>query len=199
MKKALLFVFAVFTVLTMLFVAITPVAAKGGEKSITLVSALYIRGKGIVFKFKVVGEFKGFSGQAFAGGQKFALDCKLNDAGDLACLAESGMKKFIGQTVSANVNGYTGSVRLRNSRYCYPVYDWVPGLDPLGPSPIDPAQWTAFTSFCQNDPAESNDLALLPNPAYPQEPFWYYYYQPDLSVCFPPLPFGGGYALNCFK
>ena len=189
MKKALLFTLAILTVLSMAFtLPASPAAAKGSEKSITLLSAQYIPGKGVTFKFTVQGDFADFDGLVMVNGQEFALNCALNDDGDLACTANQGLSSLVGEMASVTVNGYTASIKIRGaSNLCYPVFDvawdavnnhWLPGT------------WEQAMTYCQdNSPSVGDSVNLFNHDEY----YDYFYSLDGQDILANPPDMGPGY------
>jgi hypothetical protein len=95
------------------------------ERSITLIGAEFEQGKGVVFTFKVNGEFDSYGGTAIIAGQEFTLSCNFKDNGDLGCTMNKGGGKYAGLPALITLNGYSFSVTIRNPNYCYNVYDIV--------------------------------------------------------------------------
>ena len=112
MKRSLLFFAMTLALMVSSFgAAFSPLAAAGSGKSITLLDAQYVTGKGVVFTFDVTGNFKqGFSGSVKVGAVSFNLtDCKLKDDGTLACVGAQGLARYVGQIANVTVNGFFGS------------------------------------------------------------------------------------------
>jgi hypothetical protein len=165
MKKKVLIITGIISILAMLALAVTPVAA-AGEKSITFLGAQLIPGKGVVFEFNVVGEFSDLSGFVKVGGQQFGLSCHFNGKGNLACMASQGLSRYLGQVATGSINGYNFSGLIRG--FCYSVYDYYP--NPL------PENWGEIGKHCQKSPASPGDIIQFHNPDYPSTPFWNYGY-----------------------
>jgi hypothetical protein len=159
--------------------AFTPAAAAGGGKSITLVGAQYVPGKGVVFSFDVKGDFKqGFGGIAKIGGVTFHLtDCKLKDNGMLACVGEQGLSQYVGKIANVTVNGFSGSGMIRHSTqyFCYSVYDW-------GGNNSTPGEWYDIGPYCQPSGANVGDWINYYNPHYHTD--FHYYFHDDGIPCF---------------
>jgi|GEM_PF-3227955 len=196
MKKMLLLAMTFAVTVALLSAAITPAAAAGAEKSITLIGGDYIIGKGVVFTFYVNGDFgnQDFNGNVTINGETFKLvECHYKANGNLACTAEQGLSKYIGQTASATVNGFTSSGKIRGFNYCYPVYDW------------DQAYiWGQIGTSCQETPANEGDTIIFTSPDWVGVDddfggftgnYYYNFYTPFGIQCFPQGP--GYYYHEC--
>jgi len=115
MYKRLLYILVAISILaTLVGVAATP-AAKKKERSITLVSVGYYREKGVVFNFKLTGEFKDkeLKGTLFVDNKYIRIYCKRKDNDgqiNALCVAASitnrlagkqGLITFAGSTFTA--------------------------------------------------------------------------------------------------
>ena len=175
MKRSLLFFAMTLSLMISLFGAVfSPVAAAaGGGKSISLVDAQYITGKGVVFTFNVTGDFKqGFGGSVKIGGVSFNLtDCKMKDDGTLACVGAQGLAQFVGQVANVTINGFSSSGFIRTAKNCYFVYDYDKNFI-----------WGALGKHCQDKNPSIGDWILFPNPAFGDN--LPHYYLPDGVTCY---------------
>ena len=147
MKKSL---FRLILALALALVSITPAFA-AGERSLTLVSIYYIQGKGVVFTFSPQGKFKAseLSGTVTVNGLKYTLSCQFADNGDVKCMADKGMSRYVNQYASGQVAGYPFGGLIRNTRfpYCYGVWN----------------QNQLVNSICGSNAAANGDWILLNN------------------------------------
>jgi hypothetical protein len=160
-----------------LFVCVPPAYART-ERSLTLDSIFYIRGKGVIFTFTPQGDFKKsrLTGAARIDYQTFPLDCHFNDLGKVKCIAEQGLSSFVGKIATGQVAGFgfgdvvrAGLVRpTPGAPYCYSIFDKVGGV------------WQALTSFCGSTPAQPGDWV---------------YYKGRVAIFNPKGPAGAGFYL----
>jgi len=153
MKKNLLVVFVVLSML-MAFAG-TAAAAPASAGTATLVSVVYVPGKGPVFTFEVSGEFSkaDLKGSVHVeGGEDFDLHCSQVDATTVVCTTS---KKAAGGNVAVTFGGSTfwTSVPEAPSQYCYNVYDY--DLDDV---------WQSYGTHCQDTPAQYGDEIPWYNP-----------------------------------
>ena len=193
MKMGFSYLFGVFISLFASFaMLVTPAAA--AEKSIVLLGAYYVPGKGVVFEFNVNGDFKDFPGTVMVGGQQFSLSCNFNDKGKLACTANHGLSQFVGQIAQGSIAGYPFSGLIRGSSICNEVFDYYPDLG-LGYIPPQ-GDWGSIGEYCGNSSPQFGDAINFYNPNYSHS--YTYYYSNDGSSGFtcnaPDL--GSGYYYN---
>jgi hypothetical protein len=190
MKNKILILASVLSILAMFALAVTPAAAVG-EKSITFLGATYIQGKGVVFEFKVVGEFSDLPGYVRVGGQQYALSCHFNGKGNLACMATQGLAHFIGQNVQGEIAGYTFSGSIKgggsSSSNCYSVYDYYPTYQ----------DWYTVGQNCQGSPASAGDAITFYNPDYGLNHNYKFSLTTGLEVCPASPDLGEGYYYLC--
>jgi hypothetical protein len=154
MKKNL---YCLILVLAVIFSCVTPAYARM-ERSLTLDSIFYVRGKGVIFTFTPHGDFKESKliGTATINHQTFALDCHFNDFGDVKCTTDRGLSSFVGQIAVGQVAGFSfwGVVRAGlvhptlRAPYCYSIFDRIGG------------DWETVSSFCWRYPARKGDWVL---------------------------------------
>jgi hypothetical protein len=159
MKKSLL---TVLMVLSMLAMFVGPVAAAPlSAGTATLVSVIYVPGKGPVFTFEVSGEFSNAElngALQVVGGASYKLYCTQIDKTTVKCTVS---KKAAGQNVTLTWGGFQFSTFVPAARektqFCYDVYDW--SLDAS-------YTWVNYGSYCQENPANYGDVIEWYNPAY---------------------------------
>jgi len=185
MSKSARFFMSVFILAVFLFASAGPAFA-AGERSISLLSAGVVFGKGVVFNFKIKGDFDSFGGFATIAGQEFRLSCNIKDDGDLSCTMDQGGSQFVGQTAQISLNGYAFSAVIRPGTYCYPVYDYVLGNESV---------WQLIGTHCQNNSAQNGDIIEFYNDYGWDDFFDYMYMDPSQLQC---VDFGAGfYYPNC--
>ncbi len=189
MRSKFLVLASIVTILAMAFMAVTPAAA-AGEKSITFLGAYLVDGKGVVFEFKVIGEFSDLSGFVKVGGQQFSLSCHFNSKGNLACTANHGLSQFVGQIAQGSIAGHDFSGLIRGvTTNCYSVFDIKFG---------DPG-WENIGSYCQNSPAQPGDQIYYYNPNRLFETLYQYSNTDGSDVCLGAQNLGNGYYHICFN
>lgn len=192
MKTNLLRLMAFTVVLIMLFAAsVGPVLAKDGKaKSIAFVDVGFVAYRGFVFKFKVTGDFKAkdLTGFITYSGNRYALHCANNSTGDLSCLADSGVGKLVGKSVSGVLAGITFTAvipaRIYPRIYCYGIFDYSPDL----------STWNVIGQHCKAGAAIDPSINYY-NPAWGETYTYYYYNNGSSATCQnPPAPdWGPGY------
>jgi len=148
MKKSVL---VVLLVLSMLTVFTRPVAAAPRSAgTATLVSVVYVAGKGPVFTFEVSGSFSNeeLNGDLFAvDGNHFPLYCSQIDSVTVKCTVS---KKAAGKNVTLSWGGFKFSASVPVAQeFCYNIYDW--SLDGSN-------TWVNYGSKCQERPANYGDV-----------------------------------------
>lgn len=176
MSKSVKFLTSVFILAAFLFASAGPAFA-AGERSISLLSAGVVPSKGVVFNFKVNGDFDSFNGFATIAGQKFRLICNVKDNGDLSCTMNQGGSRYAGQTAQISLNGYAFTAVISGT-YCYPVYDYDTS-----------AVWGQLGTHCQDSSAETGDMMVFYNYQY-NTWFPYMYMDPSQLLC---VDFGAGF------
>jgi hypothetical protein len=189
MKNKFLTVASILSTLAMLAVAVTPAAA-AGDKSITFLGAQWIPGKGVVFEFKVVGDFSDLSGFVNVGGQQFNLNCHFNGKENLACMANRGLSHFVGQIVQGSIAGYNFSGLIRGRTFCYSVFDYYPTSGP-------PENWHEIGQQCQDSPASPGDTIQFFNPDYNYDYNYRFSIIGGLDACLAAPDLGDGYYYFC--
>ncbi len=186
MKKSSLNLIVILTLLAMLLAfPTTRVAAKSDQASITLISAQYIPGKGVVYKFQVKGDFNSFDGVVTIDGKTVKLSCAMNEFGDLVCMGDKSLKEYMGHFVTATVNGFTsgGVIRDTASQYCYSIWDYWGFTE---------NQWAFMGTHCQDNPAAPGDYIQYtvpdPNGTFPGDAW---FFDSGIDACAP--EFGSGY------
>ncbi len=173
MKKNL---YRLLLMLVVILSCVTPAYARV-ERSLTLDSIFYVRGKGVVFTFTPRGDFKEskLTGSATINNQVFALDCQFNDFGDVKCATDQGLSSYVGQVAIGQLAGFSfwGVVRASpvhptaDEPYCYTIFDRIGG------------DWEAVSAFCWKFPAKKGDWVLYQgrvavyNPRGPAGPGFY--------------------------
>ena len=155
MKKSLV---AILMVVSMLAMFVGPVAAAplGTERSVTLVSVVYVAGKGPVFTFEVSGDFSNeeLNGDLFVvGGEHFPLYCSQIDATTVKCVVS---KKAAGKNVTFSWGGFQFSASVPPAiEYCYSVFDYDKSNT-----------WKSYGENCQEWPAQYGDAIPWYNPDF---------------------------------
>lgn len=180
MSKFLKFFISIFILAAFLFASAGPAFA-AGERSISLISAGVVPGKGVVFNFKIKGDFDSFGGFATIAGQEFRLICKVKDDGDLSCTMNQGGGQYVGQIAQISLNGYAFSAVIRPGTYCYSVYDYELG---------NPSVWEFIGTHCQDYSAENGDIIEFYNDYGYDDWFEYKYMDPSILPC---VDYGPGY------
>ena len=187
MKKQLIVIVIVLAMLAA-FTG-TAIAAPLASGSATLVSVVFVPGKGPVFTFEVGGEFSKSDLEGLVhvnGGGEFALYCTQLDADTVTCTTS---KKAAGQNVTLSWGGamFSASVPVAKDRapsYCYSIWDWWDFTN---------NEWTDFGPYCQDTPAQAGDWITYtvpdPNGSFESEvEFW----DTDVSTfCDPAVPYNG--------
>jgi len=158
----------------------TALAAPASAGTATLVSVVYVPGKGPVFTFEVSGEFSraDLKGAVHVdGGGDFDLHCSQVDAATVVCTTS---KKAAGGNVSVTFGGetfWTTVPEVRQPDYCYSVWDYWSFTSGV---------WTDFGPHCQKEPAKSGDLLYYTVPD-PGGSFisYVWFYEEDLISCPP--------------
>jgi hypothetical protein len=121
MYKRLIFILIVISILATLFgVAAAPVA-KEEKKSVKLVSVGYYHEKGVVFKFKLTGEFKDseLKGSVSVDGKNIKVYCVRKEAGPVnaQCVAASSTSQMAGKegVIAFAGKSFTFTVPKRNT------------------------------------------------------------------------------------
>lgn len=180
MKKIL------FTGLVLLsLLAMSTGAALAAGASVSLVEVRNDSGGGVIFVFKVSGEFsKSELNNGYVqvqGGDNYGLYCNQVDESTVQC---STSKKTGDQNVAVNFGGSTFWIFVPparssgvQSQYCYGVYDVYyysdeePGL-----------YWKMFDTYCQNEPASYGDsLENYYNPDFDE--YYSYVFLPESPSC----------------
>jgi hypothetical protein len=179
MKKHLIIILLVLSMLAMLTgtVAAAPFAAG----TVTLVSVVYVPGKGPVFTFEVNGKFTNadLKGSLHVeGGEDFDLHCEQVDSTTVKCTAS---KKAAGMNVTLTWGGvtYWASVPdapTPSSQFCYSIYDWE-FTEEL------PTSWVEYGVYCQDTPAEYGDTIEWDNPVWGLSLYEFLPEIPDADWC----------------
>lgn len=156
MKKSLV---AIVMVVSMLAMFVGPVAAAPlSAGTATLVSVVYVAGKGPVFTFEVSGEFSNeeLNGALYVeGGDYFPLYCSQIDPVTVKCTVS---KKAAGKNVTLSWAGLKFAALIPPApEYCYNVYDWS-----LNASNT----WVNYGSYCQDESANYGDFVEWFNPGW---------------------------------
>ncbi len=194
MKRTLLVLAVLISLVVSLFGATFTPAAALGDGSVRLVQAVYISGKGVVFIFEVIGNVgPDYHGTVTLDGQKFTLqNCVKRDDGLLACTAERGLSRFVGSTAHATVNGVSSSAPIISHEFCYPIYDWPPYSITTSPDPSRSSIYHQVGRHCQGSPASAGDKITFYNSEWDASFDYYYVDTPD--ICYSE---GAGYYYPC--
>lgn len=185
MKRHLFVIVLVLAMLTM-FTG-TVLAAPMASGSVTLLSVVFVRGKGPVFTFEVSGDYtkSDLKGALHVvNGADYDLYCVQVDSHTVTCTAP---KKAGGHDVTLSWGGHVFSAHTPSEpspRYCYSIWDWWDFTN---------YEWTDFGPTCQNTPAQMGDLITYtvpdPNGSYES---WVIFYDVDVSgECTPAVPYDG--------
>ena len=117
MSKKLVLMMLLISMLAALF---STAAAPMTVKRITLVETVYLREKGVTFKFQVEGEVKEkeLKGYLVLEGKSLKLRCNYNDgSGLLNCTAPGGTAKYAGSSGYISLAGFSFwvSIPARNT------------------------------------------------------------------------------------
>src|SRR5574341_2181620 len=154
MKKQL---FTILLVVTMLAMFTGTVAAAG---SATLVSVIYVPGKGPVYTFEVSGKYSKAEREGILqvnGGGSFDLHCSQIDSTTVKCVSS---KKAAGQNVTLSWGGsrFSASVPVAPGAFCYGIWDWEYSLTPT--------TWVNYGTYCQPRAAHYGDAIDWYNEVY---------------------------------
>lgn len=190
MKKQLIVIIIVLAMLAA-FTG-TAAAAPLASGSATLVSVVFVPGKGPVFTFEVSGEFSKSDLEGFVqvdGGGQFGLYCTQVDAHTVTCTTS---KKAAGQNVTLSWGGaiFWASVPVAKDPappYCYSIWDWWEFTN---------NEWTDFGPYCQDTPAQAGDdiTYTVVNPNDPNQTYegWAIFFEDDVSSeCEETVPYYG--------
>lgn len=189
MKKSL---FTIFVVLAMLAMFVGTVsAAPLAAGTATLVSVVYVAGKGPVFTFEVSGEFSNAElngALQVVGGASYNLYCTQIDKTTVKCTVS---KKAAGKDVTLTWGGFKFSAFVPIApEFCYNVYDW--SLDGSN-------TWVNYGSNCQERPANYGDVIEWYNQDWGETfPYEFLPESPDALTClFPPVYEDAYYYPSC--
>lgn len=180
MSKSTKFFMSIFILAAFLFASAGPAFA-AGERSISLLSAGVVPGKGVVFNFKIKGDFDSFGGFVTIAGQEFRLNCNIKDDGNVSCTMDQGGSQYAGQTAQISLNGYAFTAVIKPGTYCYPVYDY---------NFYDESIWELIGTHCQDSSAENGDVIEFYNDFEWDELYDYMYMDPSELPC---VDFGAGF------
>lgn len=149
MKKQLIVIVIVFAMLAA-FTG-TAVAAPLASGSATLVSVVFVTGKGPVYTFEVSGKYSKADLDGVLqvdGGASFDLHCTQVDSSTVKCTSS---KKAAGQNVTLSWGGavFSASVPVAPAESCYSIWDWE--------FAFPPTTWVNFGTHCQPRPARDGD------------------------------------------
>lgn len=173
MSKLMRFFLVVFLASIFLVANVMNVFAKR-ENLITLISASFIPGKGIVYVFDVDGKQDGFKGIARFGNHEFRLICNFRDDGALSCTMNQGGAKYIGQTAQIILDGFAFNTIVYPppaEYYCSNVYDLNPDWPGYGVGDGSETYWVFAGEYCREAPFNYRDQI-----SYNEN---LYYYLPD--------------------
>lgn len=125
MTKKMLFLLVILSMLASFSgMAAAPMAAPAAAKieKVTLVQATFMKEKGMIFKFKVVGTFteKELKGSLLVKGKSIKLRCRYHAKNDIVqCTAPGGTStNFAGKTALVSLNGFTFWVKVPSKKEC---------------------------------------------------------------------------------
>ena len=142
----------VLTVFSLVFALVSIAAAPMPAGNATLISVVFVDGKGMVFTFHVDGEFSRseLRGTVHVNdGGSYGLDCVQVDNSTVKCNAPQAVG---GSDVVLNWGGFsfwTHTPQLPPpTTYCYNIWDWHDFTD---------WEWANFGPHCQDEPAQTGD------------------------------------------
>ena len=165
MKRKLLLVFmAMILLISMSGMQVSSARADSGD-NISLLGIQAVSHKGVVFIFKVVGDFNSYAGTVRIGANSYKLTgCHMTEALTrqvLKCTAEKGLMPYVGQWATVTINGFSSSALSRPvGEYCYPVYT----SNFKGPQPLFPSSYYSWGTHCQSDKPVTGDMIKLVDP-----------------------------------
>ena len=165
MKRKLLLVFmAMILLISMSGMQVSSARADSGD-NISLLGIQAVSHKGVVFIFKVVGDFNSYAGTVRIGANSYKLTgCHMTEALTrqvLKCTAEKGLMPYVGQWATVTINGFSSSALIRPvGEYCYPVYT----SNFKGPQPLFPSSYYSWGTHCQSDKPVTGDMIKLVDP-----------------------------------
>jgi hypothetical protein len=125
MKKNVLFILVILSILaSMLGTAAAPMAdsAKAKIESVSLIQATFMKEKGMIFKFQVVGTFteKDLKGTLLVKGKSIKLRCRYQTSIDIVqCTAPGGTAtSFAGKSAVVSLNGFNFWVQVPAKKEC---------------------------------------------------------------------------------
>jgi hypothetical protein len=125
MTKKMLFLLVILSMLASFSgMAAAPMAAPTAAKieKVTLVQATFMKEKGMIFKFKVVGTFteKELKGSLLVKGKSIKLRCRHHAKNDIVqCTAPGGTStNFAGKTALVSLNGFNFWVKVPAKKEC---------------------------------------------------------------------------------
>ncbi|MGB8984471.1 MAG: hypothetical protein WCC12_21575 [Anaerolineales bacterium] len=176
-----------------LLVALVSVAAVPMAGMATLVSVVYVAGKGPVFTFTVSGKFSKAQLKGtlhVQGGADYSLHCTQVDKTTVKCQAP---RKVAGVNVVVYLGGFkfwTYVPAARSLGYCYGIYDWSEYPQEGGPQ----VDWVRYGTHCQSSPAEYGDTIQWNNPQFGSSDYEFLPESPSGPSCVPHS--GDGYYFN---
>jgi hypothetical protein len=158
MKKQLIVIVIVLAMLAA-FTG-TAVAAPLASGSATLVSVVFVPGKGPVYTFEVSGKYSKADLEGILqvqGGVSFDLHCAQVDSSTVKCTSS---KKAAGKNVTLSWGGavFSASVPVAPAESCYGIWDWEYA--------IPPTTWVNYGNHCQLRPAHEGDSIDWYNPVW---------------------------------
>ncbi len=166
MKKYLVAILVVLSMMVM-FTG-TVAAAPLASGSATLVSVIYVPGKGPVFTFHMSGHFSKSDLKGalhVVRGADFPLYCQQIDSDTVTCTAS---KKAGGKNVTLSWGDSTfwthvpeapaSTSTSASTIYCNNIYDWEPVASPTS--------WVAFDQYCSDELAGYGDTLINWNNPY---------------------------------
>ncbi len=181
MKKQLSVIALVLAMLAM-FTG-TAAAAPLASGSVTLVSVIFVAGKGPVFTFQVSGHYskQDLKGAAVhvVGGEDFSLYCVQVDSDTVTCTVS---KAAADHDIVVTWGGATFTAHTPADPHlnCYGIWDWT----------INEDAWMYYGRHCQRDAATFGNVIVWNNPVWGPSP---YVFAPGSPSCFTNDVSGDGY------
>lgn len=179
----------ILTICSLLGALVSIAAAPMASGTATLISAVYVEGKGVVFTFQVDGKISRSDlngGIQVDGGGNYRLDCVKAGDSTVKCTAP---KAVAGNNVVVTWGGsvfwaHAPAMPAPKTQYCYAIYDW---------NDIPNTEWVNYGTYCQDDPAAYGDFIIWENPTWGDSPYFYLPESPELGVCIAAKRYGDAY------
>jgi hypothetical protein len=179
----------ILTMCSLVIALVSIAAAPMASGTATLISAVFVEGKGVVFTFQVDGKFSKSDlngGIQVEGGGNYRLDCVKAGDSTVKCTAP---KAVAGSNVVITWGGsafwtHAPAMPAPKAEYCYSIYDW--NEDPN-------TEWVNYGTYCQDDPAMYGDLIMWENPEWGDSPYLFLPESPEIVSCAAAKRYGDAY------